>query len=71
MRPSRASLFVEQYDILTRRHLTSSHCVAVRQMQWGNGIVGQQLSASFEGGARPIDVAGIEKGEGFVEGRLC
>lgn len=40
-------------------------------MQWGNGIVGQQLSASFEGGARPIDVAGIEKGEGFVEGRLC
>ena len=55
---------------MTRRHLAARHRVAVRQMQWGDGIVGQQLRASLESGARTVDVAGVEQRESLVESGL-
>ena len=36
-----AALLLQKRDLLAGRHLTSGHCVAVRQMQWGDGVVGQ------------------------------
>jgi hypothetical protein len=59
----------ERY-LLAGRHLAATHRVAVRQVQWCDGVVGQQLAASFEGGACQLDIAGVEQRESLVEGGL-
>lgn len=55
---------------LARGHLPAGYRVAVRQMQWRDRVVGQQLAASFESGACSLDIAGVEQRESLVEGGL-
>ena len=64
------SLFLRKRDLLARRHLAARHRVAVRQMQWGDWIAGQQLLASLESGARTVDIAGVEQRERLVKSGL-
>ena len=56
--------------LLTGGQLATSHRVAVRQVQWCDGVVGQQLTASLERGAGLVDIAGVEQREGLVESGL-
>src|ERR1700742_4529477 len=60
-------LLLAKRDVLTGRHLTSVHRVAVRQVQCCDLVVGQQPAASFEGGTRVFGVTRVEEAKGLVE----